>query len=249
VRKSQPYLDARGNPTELPPTHSNGQPLVEFEGGRRVYWRDERAQYTGGNFEVGSIVDAGDVGDGRQAIMTPNNVIHELGHSFNYFAGLGGNTGNIYAIASAQGQTSRDGMGYPDPSEFLGTDLYWQITSATGDGWWTDNPPEYLGDDIIAAGGRGYRTNNYVDVLQHNPSSNDVNEVVADAFLNWVVDLTTGNWVYQPQDGEIDYSLRGFTHDADGDAWRNFMNNSMNLWFAKCHNTQYGCRCPYCIVP
>jgi hypothetical protein len=74
VRKSQPYLDARGNPTELPPTHSNGQPLVEFEGGRRVYWRDERAQYTGGNFEVGSIVDAGDVGDGRQAIMTPNNV-------------------------------------------------------------------------------------------------------------------------------------------------------------------------------
>jgi len=191
-------------------------------------------------------IEERDDGNGRQAILTPNTVIHELAHSFNSFAGfgdanldgkqLGGNINNPTTIDSDIHPNTRLGMGYPDAANLLNSNLYW-INEGEKDefGNWIDGiprlvdpfPTDYQNEQAIP--GISFY-NNRVDILRQSKEET-LNEITADAFLNWVLDLTTENWKLSDVDPEItNYQYQGFTHDEAGMEWRDYMNDYMAQW-------------------
>jgi len=178
-------------------------------------------QYTNDQYNPLDLVNIVPSNPLRQAFMTPNNFIHELGHSFSRYAGVGfmlmGSMEQILTDSSTpKPDLSRDGLGNPTT-----TDLFYehaQVKDDDSDGEaefdplsGTDNYAEtsYLLYDLF---GKNYSlwTSNYypfsntnarVDVFAHNyalnadPSIQTV-ETVADGFLNWIrnsFDGTTSN--------------------------------------------------------
>jgi hypothetical protein len=145
--------------------------------------------------------------DGTPRVMTPNNVIHELGHSFDRFSGHVG-----LSVTASHGAATRDGMGYPDPIHLLDRDLFLSVGRWIYDGetdtfgFARDNgvisevdakalgvPDTCLGREFWGIDGwaAGLYKNDYshlclVDQLRQSFDIVD-SEVIADAFLNWVV--------------------------------------------------------------
>jgi len=142
---------------------------------------------------------------GGQRVMTPNNVIHELGHSFDRFSGTVG-----LSVTATHGPATRDGMGYPNPRYFLNPSLFmaagrWVYENETFEfkrdsGMISETDAEALGLPDICVGRefwgiKGWATGLYrndyshLALLDQLRQSFDMvaSEVIADAFLNWVV--------------------------------------------------------------
>ena|GEM_PF-1015303 len=157
------------------------------------------------------------IASGRQAVMTPNNLIHELGHTFDAFAGYGfKKIGSIEnALNAAQMPTSRDGMG----PEYLQVQFYLHATisedSTTNEAIFTPidyptsyNPTGYLLHDVMGDNYNTWNSSLYtnlygnaarIDTNVQNPDTNtDYVETAADSFLNWVINGFEGtagaNW-------------------------------------------------------
>jgi hypothetical protein len=173
-----------------------------------------------------------------QAIMTPNNLIHELGHSFSRFAGFGYQVlGSIEnAIAQAGLPLTRDGMDALN----LGQQLFYvdaNIRDENGDNVAEFEkldtsspflPSDYLLFDLhgtnFALWNRPEYTQRYqlaarVDTLLHNPEQTLV-ETAADAFLNWV----SGS----------------FHTNTQGTNWINFFRDNMGLFLRNATIRQIG---------
>lgn len=220
-----PTVDTNGNPLPLPTTGCAWQ----------ADKRESLPQYESNEYGVGNMVSAN-----RQAIMTPNNLIHELGHSFDGRAGFGTKLlGSIEFTASKATapslSTNRDGMG-PDYLRDLSYEHARIEETPQGSGVATFeaiNPPPnyspvyngtepsgYLLYDIFGTNYalwnssyniyRVINMNTRIDAYVHNPDSSTYTEPVADAFLNWV---------RLPQETT-----------GPGLDWRNFMENKMGMF-------------------
>lgn len=178
---------------------------------------DDNTNNALGRYSRSNVVEVFMRGD-APAILTPNLVIHELGHAFNAFAGLGyrldRGSGNINEISGNEGiGTDRSGMGHPRPDRLLSFSLRGTVTNEEGESWeamfrlpdmdvlGSQSPPRYL---------------TYLDILRQSGSFLRTEET-ADAFLNWVWHTNTGG-------------KAGFTPDETGQTWINLMDDNMVLW-------------------
>jgi hypothetical protein len=219
----------------------------------------------------GSTIGINKQTDDAYWIMTPNNVIHELGHSFNSFAGLGQldldgllDSGNINDMALMRfgSNISRTGMGYPAPEAMLGTDLWGKASDAPDVREIYEFAAGYdreLSVEDIGRMDAGGRFASEIDPLQHSPEKT-TNEYSADAFLNWVQDMVTGNynegaiwhnadessrfWL-SANDPDYGQGMLGFRHDEAGNQWRGFMNEHMGQWLRNANLSQVLKDMPY----
>ena len=162
-----------------------------------------------------------------QAIMTPNNLIHELGHAFSRFAGFG--TQRIGSMENAINNESmsltREGMGPAHLRELFYEHAQVEntnpVTFTVIDGTkipQMPDPENYLMYDVYGDVLSNWQRNEYtafygsrtrIDTYVHNADETNV-ETAADAFLNWV---------------------RGsFQDDDDGVAWEQFFDTYIGVF-------------------
>jgi len=173
-----------------------------------------------------------------QAIMTPNNLIHELGHAFSRFAGFG--TQRIGSMENAINNESmsltREGMGPAHLRELFYEHAQVEntnpVTFTVIDGTkipQMPDPENYLMYDVYGDVLSNWQRNEYtafygsrtrIDTYVHNADETNV-ETAADAFLNWV---------------------RGsFQDDDDGAAWEQFFDTYIGVFLrnAAIYNYKY----------
>jgi hypothetical protein len=198
-------------------------------------------KYEDGQFGVGRMVPAN-----RQAVLTPNNVIHELGHSLSVYGGFGYKVAGSLesALLTAAMPWNRVGMGQPP---YESDQSYYQhatVRPLKQDLAWFDVPDsektrpfvpsDYLNHDLFgniyslwdgSYNPSIYKTSARIDLLVHNRTQ-DSTETTADAFLNWV---------------------RGtFDQTDEGDAWRTFFATNIGMvlrnaaFYQKSHRNESG---------
>ncbi len=153
----------------------------------------------------------------RNYYLLPNLLLHELGHVFNANAGIGNRDRPGSINATVGHPNTLAGMGAPYPTKLLTDDpnelvihsqsldlvnpLHYDLDLEYNDKLF-DNASEFSQDQV--------------QLLQQSWEYT-TNEFTADAFLNWVYHRNTGGTI-------------GFTDDAAGDDWREFMDLNMRTW-------------------
>lgn len=139
---------------------------------------------------------------GRSYNLYPYVLLHELGHRFNFVAGIGGVYSSLSMNETRGNPRSRDGLG-----EFAARQLY-QILQVSPD------HGMYGAADLNA---RHIELLRYGKITEDMTQEERINEYSADGVLNWIVYLATGG-------------LSGFADTAEGQEWRDFINENLDAW-------------------